>query len=211
MAAPTRPSTRKPLGLTSEWNGLPVWAWTGIGAAGLAGLYVFVRGYRKAKAPAATTSSAATAAGLGNMALPGNQLLEPIIINGGAPSQPLPGPGPGGPPSTGGLPPGDDVLANDIAHVNSLYGNILHRSPEPGGFNFWLGRLLYGVPESVVDQAFNTAAQTELRGVGQPTSSQANSAVPVIPAATPSGPTTQPASSITTATSPAPSFSRLAA
>lgn len=45
--------------LTSTWNGLPVWAWLGVGGLSAAGLYVFARRYRNAaaaaKAPASTT------------------------------------------------------------------------------------------------------------------------------------------------------------
>lgn len=63
--------------LTDNYRGLPMWVWLGLGGASLAGLYVFVRGYRAAAAKKSTDSTGGTLA-----ATQGN---APLII-------PLPGP-----------------------------------------------------------------------------------------------------------------------
>lgn len=50
--------------LTSTWNGLPVWAWLGVGGLSAAGVYVFLRRYRTAaqaqKAPDANAAMGPT-------------------------------------------------------------------------------------------------------------------------------------------------------
>lgn len=92
MAAP--PSSSAPpakKAAAGSWsrsvNGLPVWAWAAIGGVSLAGVYVFVRGYRKSAA-----SSSTAAAGT---ATQGN---APLVI-------PLPGPpGVAGPKGDVGAP-----------------------------------------------------------------------------------------------------------
>lgn len=209
-----RPVARKPLGLGDTWNGLPVYAWVGIGALSVAGLYVFISRYRKAKTATTATSSTSSAftPGLGNQALPGNQLLEPIIINGGGQSQPLPAPTPTPTEAPSGIPAGDTALAADIGFINSLYNQVLHRAADPGGFNYWLGELIGPRPYTTTEVAgaFQTAAQQELRGAG--TSGNALAAQgTVIPAAIAAQPTTQPTAASASTGPAAPDFTRLAA
>lgn len=64
-----RPAPGGSSSLTKTWNGLPVWAWVGLGGLSVAGLYVFVRGWRARSAATASTTSS-TGATAGNTALP---------------------------------------------------------------------------------------------------------------------------------------------
>lgn len=103
--APPRSSTAKPKAkanprssggaLTKDWHGLPTWAWVGIGAVSVAGIYVFVRGYRKAAA--SKTSSTTDQPTAGNTALPDLPALPDTNPGTYAP--------PTGLPSTPALPP----------------------------------------------------------------------------------------------------------
>lgn len=105
--------------LTQDWHGLPVWAWVGIGAVSVAGLYVFVRGYRKA----AHGGSTATGASPGNTALPEIPALPPL------PALPQPAP-PTTLPPVGTLPPlpvpagtiGRTFSAQDVRDIFTRYG-----------------------------------------------------------------------------------------
>lgn len=61
MAATQQPPpARGGMNLTSTWNGLPVWAWLGVGGLSVAGLYVFAKRYRAASAAKAPASANAT-------------------------------------------------------------------------------------------------------------------------------------------------------
>lgn len=70
--------------LSAKYAGLPLWAWGSIGGAG--GLIV-LRWVKSRQAAAAASSTAATGTGTTPQGpLPGNSILEPIIIGLGQPS-----------------------------------------------------------------------------------------------------------------------------
>jgi hypothetical protein len=55
-----------------------------------------------------------------------------------------------------------------VAAVTSLYANLLHRSPEPAGLQFWVAVLRSGVPLRVVAQAIQASPEARSLSTSRP-------------------------------------------